>query len=584
MFGNAGVRTAAVLVTVMAVASPSSAQNMAVHNPAAAHAAPRAGSTSEDTRSFASFLATVQEEVVAKEVAGPNVQAGMIDSDTIDLDPLERIDQQDEAGESLMLADVIASLYHSYPEIQQARELQAIAGGDLMSSYGYYDTKFEADSLSEPTGFYRNYRNGLGVARRTWWGGYLSAGYRIGRGYFQPWYKERQTDDAGEFKIGAVQPLLRGRAIDAERVAVFQASLQQQAAMPRVRQTILATSGEAIDVYWQWVSAGAILQAQQELLDLAVKRGEQYQVGVAAGKFAEIDLILNEQLIAERRASLLKAEQKFRAVAFKLGLYLRDETGQPMTPDRQWLPEQFPTISPQPPLDLSAELAAAITRRPEPELLHLEIRSTQLDRQLAHNDLLPNFDFISEASQDMGEPATYANDKGEFELVIGFHSEVPIQRRKARGKIQSTSAKIRQIDAKLRLTHNKIAVELQTQSNRLQLATEIVKETEIALEAALETLQRYQFAFNSGKIDLIYLNMLETKFNETEIRLIDAQREWFLALADLQLALALDPLDQAMMISELPESDIPGPGNLAKPPLPDAQQLDADWQRHRNTP
>ncbi|WP_246112923.1 TolC family protein [Allorhodopirellula solitaria] len=496
----------------------------------------------------------------------------------------EGVAAEEAHGESLTLADVVASLYQSFPKIEQARQLQPIAQGDLTSAYGTYDTKFYAESLSEPTGYYRNYRNELGLARRTWWGGYLSAGYRIGRGYYQPWYKGRQTDDAGEFKIKAAQPLLRGRAIDAERVAVFQASLQREAALPRLQQTILETSRQAIDLYWKWVSAGSILQAQRELWELAEKRGKQYEVGVRAGKFAEIDLILNQQLIAERRALLLKAEQKFRELSFKLGLYLRDETGQPMPPDHQWLPKRFPDITPQPPIDLQADLTAAISRRPEPELLQLEMRSTQWDRRLADNDLLPNFDFISEASQDMGEQATYADDKGEFELMIGFESHVPIQRRKARGKIQSTSAKLNQIDQKLRLTYDKIAVELQTQSNRLQLATQIARELDIALEAALETLQRYRFAFDSGKIDLIYLNLLETKVNETEIKLIEAQREWFSALAELQLALALDPLDQAMLISDLPESQMLGPGHLEVPPPPDAEQLEADWKRHRNAP
>lgn len=552
-------------------------------------------SESAEHQSFVAFLAMVQEEVVAVEIASPEADVASDSADAasstlelsrleVGLDPLRRDDQPAQDVESLTLADVIASLYHSFPEIQQARQLQSIATGDLTYAYGTYDTYFKADSLSEPTGFYRNYRNGLGFARRTWWGGYLSAGYRIGRGYYQPWYKERQTDDAGEFKVAAIQPLLRGRAIDAERVAVFQASLQQQAALPRLQQTILESSRQAIDLYWRWVSYGSITQSQRELLAVAERRGQQYQVGVAAGKFAEIDLILNQQLIAERNASVLKAEQMFRDVSFKLGLYLRDEVGQPMTPDRRWLPKQFPDVDPQPPFDLRSELAAAISRRPEPELLQLELRSTGYDRRLAQNDLLPDFDFVAEASQDMGERATSANDKGEFELVVGFHSEVPIQRRKARGKIQSTGAKLIQIDQKLRLTYDKIAVELQTQSNRLQLATQIVNQTQIALEASLETLQRYRFAFDSGKIDLIYLNLLEVKVNETEIKLIEAQREWFVALAELQLALALDPLDQAMLISELPENDLLGPNNLTTPPLPDAEQLDADWRLHRNTP
>ncbi len=251
-------------------------------------------------------------------------------------------------------------------------------------------------------GFYENYRNGLGVARQTWWGGYVAAGYRIGRGSFQPWYKERQTNEGGEFKVGVSQPLLQGRAIDAQRVAVFQASLDQQAAQPIVQQAILETSREATSLYWQWVALGAVFEAQRELLALAEKRGEQFEAGVKAGKFAEIDLILNQQLIAERRTKVLESEQKFRTIAFKLALYLRDDAGQPLLPSDNWLPTQFPVIEPPPPSDLQDDLAAALIRRPEPQILQYELRQIQLDRRLAGNDLLPRFDLVAEASQDVG--------------------------------------------------------------------------------------------------------------------------------------------------------------------------------------
>lgn len=488
------------------------------------------------------------------------------------------------ADAALTLADVFASLYRSYPDIQRARQEPSIANGQILSAYGAYDTKFNAHSISEPTGFYQNYRNGLGVARQTWWGGYAAAGYRIGRGYYQPWYKERQTDDAGEFKVAYSQPLLQGRAIDPERVAVFQAALAQQAAGPIIQQTILNISRDAAAVYWDWVAMGIILEAQREMLDLAELRGEQYDVGVQAGKFAEIDLILNQQLIAERKAKVLETEQKYRATAFKLGLYLRDDGGQPMVPNDAWLPKQFPIIQPPPASDLHTDLAAALSRRPEPQLLRFEMRHVQLDRQLAHNELLPRFDFISEASQDMGEPATKSDDKGEFELVIGFTSEVPIQRRKARGKIQQTNGKIIQINEKLRLTQDKIANELQIAHNALQLSSQIVEQSEVSLHAALETLDRYRFAFDKGKIDLIYLNLLETKANETEIKLVEAQRNWFAALAQMQIALGLDPLDQAMIVSSLPESDMPGPGNLPHPDLPKAEVMERDWQLHSGSP
>lgn len=224
--------------------------------------------------------------------------------------------------------------------------------------HGAFDTKLQGYSFAEPSGFYRNYRQGIGLARQTWWGGYVSAGYRIGRGDFAPWYKEREADKSGEYNLGAAFPLLQGRAIDAQRVAVFQASVDRRLAEPILRQSILDTSLEAARVNWQWVT-----------------------------------------------------------------------------------------------------------------------------------------------------------------------------------------------------------------------------QAESALRSAVDTLDRYRFAFTQGYVDLIYLNLLETKANESEIKLIEAQENWFDWLAAYQAALGLDPLDQALIIGRLPISETPGPGNLPKPSMLPADQLKKDWQR-----
>ncbi len=489
-------------------------------------------------------------------------------------------DQAGEDEERLTLADVIASLYRSYPEIARAQLEAERTQGEITEAFGFYDTKLQGYTLAEPTGFYRNYRNGIGVARQTWWGGYLSAGYRIGRGQFQPWYKERETNEGGEFKLAIGQALLQGRAIDPARVQVFQANIARRAADPIYQQAILQSSRDAAMIYWQWVAAGKILEAQQELFELAKMRGEQFEVGVKAGKFAEIDLILNRQLIAERQAKVFESEQKYRSTSFKLSLYLRNDAGQPIVPEDPWLPVRFPRIETPPQGDFQQDLANALTRRPEPKLLMFEIEQISLDRRLASNNLLPSLDVVAEASQDTGFPASSLNDKGQFELVVGLQGEVPIQRRKAHGKIQSTSAKIAQVSEKLRLQRDKIGAELQTAYNALMLAAKIVEQSEVSLRAAWETLSRYRFAFERGKIDLIYLNLLETKTNETEIKLIEGQQRWFSALAEMQATLGLDPLDQAMLLAALPMSDAPGPGNLPALGQQKPDEMNRDWERH----
>lgn len=477
----------------------------------------------------------------------------------------------DAFPDGLSIADVIASLYQCYPEIQQAREEFRRTDGELWSSWGAYDTKLEAYSLNEPTGFYENHRHAIGVARRTWWGGYLSAGYRVGRGDFQPWYKERETDQSGEFKLGWVQPLLRGKAVDLNRVAVFQASLARQASQPVLQQAILDSAREATETYWKWVAAGTVLRAQRELLQLAEVRGEKLEFGASRGASREVDVVFNKQLIAERQVKVLDSERKFQAAAFKLSLFLRDPACQPIIPTEDWLPNRFPVTERPTGGDLATDLAESMNRRPEPQVLQFEIQRVRWEQQLSRNDMLPSLDFVAEASQDLGVPASSSDDKGEFLLIVGVQGEVPIQRRKARGKFQSTSAKIAQLRQKLFLQQNKIAAELRTAYNALQLNAQIVEQAEEALRQAIDVLERYRVGFENSYTDLIYINLLETKVNETEVKLIEAQGGWFLSLGQLQAALGLDPLEQSLRVSELPLSERPGPGRL-----PQSEAFDED--------
>lgn len=521
----------------------------------------------------------------AESIAAPiRADEGLIeDPMSLPLDSVAAPDLTATIPSTLTVADVVASVYRSYPEINQARQAAQLAQGQLTEAYGAYDTKLKGFTLSEPSGFYENYRHGIGVARQIWWGGNVAAGYRVGRGVFQPWYLERETEKGGEFKVALSQPLLRGRAIDPQRIAIFRSSLARQAADPIVQEALLYTSRDALSLFWEWVAAGATLQARKDLLEVAESRGEQFQVGFQAGKFAEIDVVLNRQLIAERRAQALEAQRKFRATALKLSMYLRDDVGNPLIPADPWLPSSFPVIEPLPPENLDEDISLALMQRPEPRMLQIELRQLELDRRVARNQTLPRFDFVVQGSQDVGLAASKSDDKGEFVLVIGAEGEVPIQRRKARGKLLSTAAKIAQVNEKLRLQQDKIAVEIRMAYSNLSLLTEVVQQAELALQTAFDSLDRYRFAFDRGKIDLIYLNLLETKAYETEIKLIESRQKWFAELAAYQAAAGLDPIDQANVVTGLPLSPPPFPTNEDPTPA-DPEAFDRDWQLHIGEP
>ena len=490
---------------------------------------PNDGSTAETQKAIPSPLTPqnlmVEDPSVARELLPPTANA-------------------------LTLADVIASIYQSYPMITRARLEAGVVAGEQRSANGWWDPKLETYSVNQPLGFYKNYRQSVGLARNLWWGGYLSSGYRIGRGDFEPWYKERQTDLGGEFKLAWVQPLLQGYSIDPNRVSLFQANLRQQAVTPLVQREILDNGVEGANAYWKWVSAGQVVRTQEELLRLAQVRMGQIQKQVDLGEVKASILIFNSQLIAEREFKLLETVRKLREASFKLSLYLRDADGQPMVPDDMWLPSTFPPLGPVPPGDFSADMAAALERRPELQLLDLDSRQSQLDLQLARNQTLPQFDLVLENSQDVGAPASSLRDKSPFESELGFQGSVPLPRNKARGKIQSTQNKLSQIAQYRELQSNKIGVELQTARNAMEIAAERVNQAEKTVRIAIQYLELTERGFNEGEGDLLDLNILESKTYDSRFYLIDATQEWFAALAAMQRALGLDPLEQAIRLNE----------------------------------
>ena len=453
-------------------------------------------------------------------------------------------------GQTLQLSDVIASTYRAFPLIEIARLQAGATTGLQASAMGAYDLKLAYYSLNQPVGFYETHRNGIGVARQLWWGGYASAGYRIGRGNYESWYKERETNEGGEFKVGLVQPLLQGRAIDPSRVELFQANLRLQAVGPEIQSQILTAGLESTTAFWFWVEIGNVVKAQERLLEIAVKRGEQLDRSKAAGAVSNLDISQNAQSIYERQLKVNETRQKFRDTAFKLSLFLRDELGRPLLAPPDWLPSDFPEVSKVPVGDFEADFQKAVAGRPEMVLIDLDRQTLRWDLNLARNQILPNVDLVLQSVQNMGQGSSrLTNDKGQFQLEAGVAGEVPIQRRKAMGKIQSTEAKLMQISQKAEFQRNKIEIQLRTARNGLDIAEQNVVAARELLRQTNITLDIFRRSLEAGRVDLFFLLNQEIKVNDSEVKLLEAERDFYIALAAMQAALGLDPLEQAMELS-----------------------------------
>ena len=269
---------------------------------------PAVKAKSESKIELVSFQNRQEDEPEATQVIPAEAESTTGSEIQSPQDPLTQPVSPEFFRGELSLQQVLDSVTQCYPEIEVAiGEIEA-AEGKIISSWGQFDTAFAAFSISQPLGFYQNYRSGTGISQPLWNGGEVYGTYRIGRGNFEPWYGERATDEGGEFKTGFSLPLLKDRAIDVRRAGVQSAEAGRDQVQADVESRLLQFQRFATQAYWDWVASGRAVVIQQRLLKLAQQRVSQINERVKKGDLAPIAQIDNERFIAKRLNDLIKTQ------------------------------------------------------------------------------------------------------------------------------------------------------------------------------------------------------------------------------------------------------------------------------------
>ncbi len=454
----------------------------------------------------------------------------------------EDVAQEIPAGrrnDVLRLDHVVESVHRSFPLLEAALLTRDTAFGEHLAAHGAFDLKLKGATENGPLGFYQTYRQSIGVEQPTYGGGALFGGYRVGRGNFEPWYGERQTDDGGEFRAGVAVPLARNVNIDARRAQLWRTNLDRQLAEPEIRLQLIDFVRAASYSYWDWVAAGRRHQIAASLLKIAKDRNEAIRRKVETGDTEPPVLQDNRRLIVSREAKLIEAQRKRQQAAIKLSLFYRDDRGEPLVADDG----QLADFSAPQTVDedaLAVDIKAAIANRPELLALDLLRKQLQIDFAEAHNDLLPEVQAVVAGSQDVGAPATSGNDKSEFGLEAGLFMDVPVQRRKARGKMMAVESKLGQLAAKRRMTADKIATDLQAVYAALVAAYQQIERARESVELADRLAEIERRKFELGESDLLSVNLREQQAAEAQSTEVDALYEYFAARADYRATLARD--------------------------------------------
>ncbi len=468
--------------------------------------------------------------------------------------PAEEIPSPSPSAADITLLDVVTSVRVHFPLVQAAAAQRTIAAGEVLAAAGAFDHKLKAEAYNTPLGYYETHRHAAGLERNLYNGSQVFAGYRIGRGSFEPWYKERETNDGGEFKAGFMAPLLQNRWIDPNRAELWRAQLETQRVEPEIAAQIILFVRDGSATYWEWVAAGENFRIAEGLLDLANKRTTFLESQVNEGEKAKIDLVDNRRLIVSREAKQIDARRKLDQSAVKLSLFLRDAIGAPFVPNAG-APPEFPEVDALAADAAERDILAAQLNRPELSELRLVRRQLDVALNQARNETWPELNAGLTGSQDVGAPASSLRDKSPFELEAGMLMSVPLERRKAWGKIRQLQGKLAQVQAKTQFTSEKIGAEVAVARTALIAAVERVQRTTESLELARRMQSAEGALFKEGQSTLLNLNIREVQAADAATERIAAQFEYFLARADYLAALGLatgEPPAEAFAAADAP--------------------------------
>lgn len=432
------------------------------------------------------------------------------------------------ANTPLLPQTVAQSTAEHYPEIVAAEAERSAALGRQLSSLGAFDTRVETRARARLDGFYSGDTAEVSVSRALGpLGTELYGGYRVSQGDFPIYEDEDFTNQGGEVKIGVLFNLLRDRAIDSRRAGLREADINVSAAELDVLLTQIEVQQSALTAYWRWVAKGRELKAYQDLLALAERRDDALRREVASGARARIVLTENAQNLTRRRELVRRAEQDLTLAANALSLFLRDETGSPIVPSADLIPQALPL----PQGGEGVDARELLTIRPDLQILNLAQQRLELDRELAKNDLQPELRLGIEAADDFGAIGPGGISRDEREVIAGVTLSVPLGRRDARGRLRAAEAEITAIEQRQRLLRDQIVRELRDIIITLETAEDLLDLTRQETQQADALREAERTRFRSGASDFFLVNLREQSAANAQVRLAEA--EFTLAAATL---------------------------------------------------
>ena len=278
------------------------------------------------------------------------------------------------------------------PQVQDYNIAQARANWTpvLLSSVSNNSaTQLPSDVLSGGSSTINNERfsTGLGVQQNLKWGTFYQANWNSARSSTSFPLATFDPQINSSLNMRVVQPLLRNFNIDAIRQQVLVGEKNREIAEIDLSQTIMSTSRNVRNAYWDLSFAIASLEVQRQSLELARESLRNNRSRVEIGTMAPIDIVEAEAEVAQREESVILAEAAIERAEDVLRALIYD----PAMPDF-WTtkiePADMPSFQPIT-VDVDAAVRTALDRRTDLRSTRKTIEANDVSIWYFRNQTMP---------------------------------------------------------------------------------------------------------------------------------------------------------------------------------------------------
>lgn len=349
-------------------------------------------------------------------------------------------------------------------------------------------------------------------------------------GKFSPVYNTGNpvsTGQVGNYSVlGLKLSLWKNLLIDPDRAALKSAKYDAKIAKADKKLTDLDIGRLGQLAYWEWVTANKVKNVYEDLLKNGETRNEYLVNRNTKGDIAQIVVTENEQYVANRKGSLQAAKERLLRAEYALSLFYRDENAQPIIPGPADSYEDYPsklaTLLDN--LDLNSSVEDLMNKRPDIKNLALNVEKSDVDLELAKQDLKPQIDVATEYYQRTQANETMPRDY----LMVLAQVSVPIERNLGNGNIAAARARKMVAQSEMSLGQQSYKFEVLALRQSLHLRLEQVTQSEIEFSKAKELVASETYKFKSGGGNLYLVNLreeaqanAEASFHESRLAFMD---------------------------------------------------------------